>query len=98
MEGTLLAYLKQREWASALLAGEGESLPGYSTFYITIDLTPKGKSESYCCCGGVTDNQLKSGQKDNSRDVVIAVFSYLSLLKGSVRDLRAKYEECKQYC
>ena len=66
--GSLLAYLKEKDWASSLSAGGGNALiysdtRDYNAFTIRIGLTPKGLM--------------------NYKEVIKAVFNYTYLLKQS---------------
>nr|ODN99932.1 hypothetical protein L204_02377 [Cryptococcus depauperatus CBS 7855] len=41
-QGSILSYLKRRGWANRLSAGCKTNIPGYSVFFLCIDLTPAG--------------------------------------------------------
>lgn len=95
-EGSILAYLKQKGWAQQVMASpEAESLTGYSTFGVTVDLTASGLSRSH-----TQSRERWSFLKDacaaagNTKEVASSVFAYIANLRQDVSSCRGKFEEC----
>jgi insulysin len=75
-EGSLLSYLKSKDWANGLDAGTTDSATGWSGFQIDIDLTETGKSKLFVLAEDVADVQTAV-----QNDIVVALFSYLKMLR-----------------
>lgn len=99
VEGSLLAYLKKRDWAHALVAGgDADVLTGYSSFEISVDLTSAGKGKPNRRVKPLALSCTHACELLSAcyRDVIIAIFSYIKLLTKHAANLQAKFEECKR--
>lgn len=74
-KGSLLAYLKQKNWALNLIAGSGIEGDKFKDFNISFQLTEQGLAQYH--------------------EVLLALFSYLNLIKGALEE-RWRYEEKAQ--
>lgn len=74
-EGSLLAYLKSKNWALNLIAGSGIEGDDFKDFNVSFQLTQAGL--------------------DNKEEILIALFSYIELIKDAVNDVWRFNEKAK---
>ena len=87
--GSLHSYLKERGWITSLSAGVEDLARGIATFKITLYLSQNGLREStlglYIFC-----SLLMGFSKENYRQVGLATFNYISMLRST--DLSPTYQ------
>ena len=87
--GSLHSYLKERGWITSLSAGVQDLARGIATFKITLYLSQNGLRESTLCLY-IFCSLLMGFSKENYRQVGLATFNYISMLRST--DLSPTYQ------
>lgn len=102
--GSLHSYLKERGWVTTLSTGVQDLARGFATFKITLHLSQNGFRESTLCLY-LSCSLLTGVFKENHREVGMATFKYISMLRStdlspnhqievsSLSDIRFRFSE-----
>jgi insulysin len=79
--GSLHSYLKERGWITTLSTGVQDIARGIATFKITFYLSQNGFRES--TLGSYHSHPIDELSKENHREVAMAAFKYMSMLRST---------------